>query len=357
MDHIFLVNFLRRDENDLEIESSYIANELPEKMLSLSSPDDIIIQPYNQGDGYPYTLDLQIKVRVMDINKYNAISTENYSSDLELERTKQSLCPFLIKPIQIEGLVTHYKFIPCVHLDTIKIYFHNFLSEPIHIEKGQKICNLLVSNIITEENMLSSKLIDNNDFTLSNNFILSLLLESHYSDDIQSFTLNIYIIDSLTYEPRDSIWPMPYLIYPEDENGNMLSDALYMPEDMTDLYFENESAHPQLGFNLYMPYNVVIPPRENNSGKKGCVRVDFYMWCSLVDSTNTSQKFIILQSDLLDTKMYSPAHIYISGINRISIEYNNLGDEPIILQKGMSYNKVYSYTSFVPIKSKIIQFE
>ena len=306
---IFLIYFSSESEDDIDICESYRSNSEIEKIQVLS-PEDKIIPPFFEGDGLPTILDLKIKVRLMDIDKYNAFSTEEYNVSIETERTKQSLCPFLIQPIESLGLVSQFQFIDCVHNDTLKLYVRNYSSNSILIEKGQVICDLYES-IRARGVLLTSKLIYNTDFILSDNFVSNNVSSVQYK-----FKINIV---------RNTISDDIIALY---ELGNNLIE---------------------FGIPLYMPYDVTVPPRGSAMGR---VNVDFGLYGQMFDNNNTNNTFIVIQSNLLNAAIFSPANIF-SRYNRIIIQFNNLSDAPIILQKGFSYNRVYSYTKFIPIMLSI----
>jgi len=306
---IFLIYFSSESEDDIDICESYRSNSEIEKIQVLS-PADKIIPPFLEGDGLPTILDLKIKVRLMDIDKYNAFSTEEYNVSIETERTKQSLCPFLIQPIESLGLVSQFQFIDCIHNDTLKLYLRNYSSNSILIQKGQVICDLYES-IRSRDVLLTSKLIYDTDFILSDNFVSNNISSVQYK-----FKINIV---------RNT-----------------------MPDDIIALY-ELGNNLTEFGIPLYMPYDVTVPPRESEGGR---VNVDFGLYGQMFDNNNTNNTFIVIQSNLLNTAIFSPANIF-SRYRCIIIQFNNLSDEPIILQKGFSYNRVYSYTKFVPIMLSI----
>jgi len=258
----------------------------------------------------------------MDINKYESISADEYSV---VERTKQSLCSFLIKPINISGLAIYHQFIYCTHEDTLKLHLINYSSEPIYIDKGQVICNLYESR---QRVQLTSKLIYELDFILSDSIMPPI-----YENIKYNFIINII---------RDSAYD-DIIVIPE---SNLLvnSNILYMPDDIVELY-EAQRHATKFGHSLYMPYDIIIPPRSAD-GIMSHIIVNFYIFCHLVYNNIGNNKFIIMQSEL-NTKMYSPACIY-SRNSHIFLQFNNLSNEPILLQKGMSYNKIYSYTTFEP---------
>lgn len=308
---IFLIYFSSESEDDIDIYESYRSNSEIEKIQVLS-PEDKIIHPFFEGDGLPTILDLKIKVRLMDIDKYNAFSTEEYNVSIEAERTKQSLCPFLIKPIESLGLASQYQFIDCIHNDTLKLYLWNYSSNSILIQKGQAICDLYES-ISSRDVLLTSKLIYDTDFILSDNFVSNNVSNVQYK-----FKINIV---------RDTMHDDIIALY---ELGNNLTE---------------------FGIPLYMPYDVTVPPRGSD-GAIDRINIDFGIYGQMFDNNNTNNTFIVIQSNLLNTAIFSPANIF-SRYNRIIIQFNNLSDDPIILQKGFSYNRVYSYTKFVPIMLSI----
>lgn len=308
---IFLIYFSSESEDDIDICESYRSNSEIEKIQVLS-PEDKIIPPFFEGDGLPIILDLKIKVRLMDIDKYNAFSTEEYNVNIETERTKQSLCPFLIQPIESLGLVSQFQFIDCIHNDTLKLYLRNYSLNSILIQKGQIICNLYES-IRSRGVLLASKLIYDTDFILSDNFVSNNVSIVQYK-----FKINI--------------------------TRNAMSD------DIIALY-ELGNNLIEFGIPLYMPYDVTVPPRGRD-GLMGRVNVDFGLYGQMFDHNHINNTFIVIQSNLVNTPIFSPANIF-SRYSCIIIQFNNLSDEPIILQKGFSYNRVYSYTKFVPIMLSI----
>jgi hypothetical protein len=134
----FLLSIIGDNEN-----SPYRIIDIPSIGIDLFFLDDVIIQPVHLINGRHTIIDMNVKVRLLDITKYNSYQNVNIN---EFIRLNLSTCPFILTanvcilntPLRITDIGGYGAYT----IDTIKLGITNLSSRPYTIRKNTTIAQL-----------------------------------------------------------------------------------------------------------------------------------------------------------------------------------------------------------------------
>lgn len=191
--------------------SPYQIINCPAIGIDIFFPDDFIVQPFIETNGSHTIIDMGIKVRLLDVSKYNLYHYMNLS---EFVRFNTCACPFILTananilntPLRITDIGGYNSS----NIDTIKLGITNLSTMPYTIRKNTSIAKLSRADLYP----IKMKIVYSNDAIFSE-FDINTIVHN-----------NVILINNELVIPNNNENNEQLVISNNNENNNEEADGI-----------------------------------------------------------------------------------------------------------------------------------